>query len=257
MVRHALLSGANVTNDQMNYQVNCSLDAHLRVEIVVNARTDLCMLAFVEEFSGLVGQDNLFKRSLLLIRAWWVYETASYMGCPIKHYLSDFSLCIMVCAIFNQYHAQIGSPLQALCLFLTEYSGYDGSTHAITLQGIVSFVVDGTVFESCASESHLVSAQILDRFHGIFNVSSQSSSPTNVGGSGAKGGGVEQRVAHMKQRASFIHSGFNVVHPFNTRQSETARPLFFELATLLKNEFEHFFHQAAKLSSKSCRKVFS
>ena len=60
-----------------------------------------------------------------------------------------------------------------------------------------------------ASESHLVSAQILDRFHGIFNVSSQSSSPTNVGGSGAKGGGVEQRVAHMKQRASFIHSGFN------------------------------------------------
>ena len=97
MVRHALLSGANVTNDQMNYQVNCSLDAQLRVEIVVNARTDLCMLAFVEEFSGLVGQDNLFKRSLLLIRAWWVYETASYMGCPIKHYLSDFSLCIMVC----------------------------------------------------------------------------------------------------------------------------------------------------------------
>ena len=76
----------------------------------------------------------------------------------------------------------------------------------------MSFVVDGTVFESCASESHLVSAQILDRFHGIFNVSSQSSSPTNVGGSGAKGGGLEQRVAHMKQRASFIHSGFNVVH---------------------------------------------
>ena len=80
MVRHALLSGANVTNDQMNYQVNCSLDAQLRVEIVVNVRTDLCMLAFVEEFSGLVGQDNLFKRSLLLIRAWWVYETASYVG---------------------------------------------------------------------------------------------------------------------------------------------------------------------------------
>jgi hypothetical protein len=210
MARHALLSGANVTNDQMNYQVNCSLDAQLRVEIVVNARTDLCMLAFVEEFSGLVGQDNLFKRSLLLIRAWWVYETASYMGCPIKHYLSDFSLCIMVCDLQPVPRAD----LQALCLFLTEYSGYDGSTHAITLQGIVSFVVDGTVFESCASESHLVSAQILDRFHGIFNVSSQSSSPTNVGGSGAKGGGLEQRVAHMKQRASFIHSGFNVVHPF-------------------------------------------
>eukprot|EP01034_Spumella_vulgaris_P030505 gene30505-37733_t len=77
LVDHAV-SGVNVTNDQMNYQVNCLLDAQLDVEIVVNARGELCMLAFLEEFSSLVGQDNLFKRSLLLIRAWWVYETASY-----------------------------------------------------------------------------------------------------------------------------------------------------------------------------------
>ena len=63
--------------------------------------------------------------------------SSGYVGCVIKYYLPDFSLCIMVCAIFNQYHAQIASPLQALCLFLTEYSGYDGATHAITLQGLV------------------------------------------------------------------------------------------------------------------------
>eukprot|EP01034_Spumella_vulgaris_P031267 gene31267-38633_t len=89
------------TMPESRHEVNCTVDSMLHVAINAHTRADLCMLAFLEEFSSLVGQDNLFKRSLLLIRAWWVYEAASYVGCPIKHYLSDFSLCIMVCAIFN------------------------------------------------------------------------------------------------------------------------------------------------------------
>ena len=57
------------------------------------------------------------------------------MGGSIKHYLSDFSLIVMICATFNQYHTMINSPFEALCMFLSEFAEYDGHTSAITIQG--------------------------------------------------------------------------------------------------------------------------
>ncbi len=62
------------------------------------------------------------------------------MGGSIKHYLSDFSLIVMICAVFNQHHQRIRAPLQALCLFLTEYAEYDGRSGAISVQGVVPFL---------------------------------------------------------------------------------------------------------------------
>eukprot|EP01034_Spumella_vulgaris_P030918 gene30918-38211_t len=76
MMNHAVRA-VSFLNEKDVFKVVCAVDA-LEVEISANARTDICMLAFLEEVSEMVGLDNLFKRSLLLIRAWWVYETASY-----------------------------------------------------------------------------------------------------------------------------------------------------------------------------------
>ena len=78
----------------------------------------------------------------------------------------------MVCALFNQYYRRINSPLQALCLFLAEYSAYDGSTHAITLQGIVPFkATDGHELSlSPIHRGHLYSPLILDKYCQLFNL---------------------------------------------------------------------------------------
>jgi hypothetical protein len=171
---HHTLSKVSVSSEDATFKVECVADA-IDISICCNRRGDLCMLAFLEEVASLVGQDALFKRSLLLIRAWWVYETAALAGTSIKHYLGDFSICVMVCAVFNQYHARISSPLQALCLFLAEYSAYDGATHAITLQGIVPFKSEpGNALVSLPPQNHhLISAQIIEKFCILFNMKGQ------------------------------------------------------------------------------------
>jgi len=137
------------------------------------------MLAFIEEFSTLVGFDNLFKRSVLLIRAWWNYETASYVGGTIKHYLADIPQCVMICAIFNQYHAQIRSPFQALCYFLIEYAEYDGASQAITLQGLAPLTQQGTnnqVMLSYPHPTHLVTPHLIIKYWQVFNANQSGDS---------------------------------------------------------------------------------
>eukprot|EP00600_Ochromonadales_sp_CCMP1393_P014037 CAMPEP_0175013974 /NCGR_PEP_ID=MMETSP0005-20121125/10253_1 /TAXON_ID=420556 /ORGANISM="Ochromonas sp., Strain CCMP1393" /LENGTH=1164 /DNA_ID=CAMNT_0016270563 /DNA_START=54 /DNA_END=3544 /DNA_ORIENTATION=- len=164
---HGLHSLRNVViaNSKVHVQVQCSVD-ELDVETTCNARADICMLALLEEISALVGQNGLFKRSLLLIRAWWSYETTSYVGTTIRHYLSDFALSVMVASVFNQFHTHIHSPLQALCAFLAEFADYDGCTSAISLQGIVDFksASSNTPCVRPPQSHHLLSADVLDRF---------------------------------------------------------------------------------------------
>jgi hypothetical protein len=225
MMNHAVRA-VSFLNEKDVFKVVCAVDA-LEVEISANARTDICMLAFLEEVSEMVGLDNLFKRSLLLIRAWWVYETASYVGCPIKHYLSDFSLCIMVCAIFNQYHAQIGSPLQALCLFLTEYSGYDGSTHAITLHGIIPFKTPSSAQAAAgnARADHLINTQFIDKYRKLFNLQSAVDAEGTAAADEAKGKYAQQPYYSIvnKNILNFTRFGFNVVHPFTSANMITEK----------------------------------
>lgn len=108
-------------------------------EVVANARVDLCMLAFFEEVNSLIGRDHLMKRSILLIRSWWLYETGTMSDKSPKEFLPDFAIWLMVVSIFNKYHNRITSPVQALYLFLYIFATFDGNTQAITLQGIRSF----------------------------------------------------------------------------------------------------------------------
>ena len=169
-LKHSL---TDVQHSKINvFKVSCMIDSH-ELDIVANNRSDLIFLAFLEEVSALVGQEHLFKRSLLLVRAWWSYETAAYVGTPIKHYLPDLALCVMLCAVFNQYHARISSPLQALCLFLAEYSGFDGNTQAITLQGLVPFKssTSNQPIVIPPQEGHLIDAQLIEKYWLQLNVS--------------------------------------------------------------------------------------
>mmetsp|Transcript_29520 Transcript_29520/g.49829 ORF Transcript_29520/g.49829 Transcript_29520/m.49829 type:complete len:909 (+) Transcript_29520:331-3057(+) len=169
-LRH-LLGPANQAKDSVSNYVRFLLD-HSGIEVYANKRQDICMLAFLEELAGLVGKNHLFKHSLILIRIWWNYETTHYVGTSIHHYLSEFSVCIMVCAIFNRYHSRINSPLQALCLFLAEYATYDGNTQAITLQGIVPFRSPSSSQPQLLEvhPSHLIDRNIIEKYWALFNV---------------------------------------------------------------------------------------
>ena len=118
-------------------RVLCTANS-IPVELYVGARCDMYMSYLLEYIADLVGKDNLFKRSLLLIKAWWLYETSSYIGCVIKHYLSDMEISLMICTIFNIFHLKLQHPIQALAYFLIEYSQINWETSIITLNGIVN-----------------------------------------------------------------------------------------------------------------------
>jgi len=173
-----IISNVSLVSGNANSKAVFNIDS-MEVEVSANNRNEICMLAFIEEFSTLVGNDNLFKRSVLLIRAWWNYESASYVGGTIKHYLADIPQCIMICAIFNQYHAQIRSPFQALCYFLIEYAEYDGASQAITLQGLAPLTQQGTtnqVMLSYPQSTHLVTQQLITKYWQVFNANQSGDS---------------------------------------------------------------------------------
>lgn len=197
VLSHAL---SNISSSTTNMQctVRCTVDDSLEVHIMPNNRHDLCELSFVEEFSSLIGKNDLFKRSLLLVRAWWVYEATNYVGCPVKHYLSDSTILVMLCSIFNRNHKEIVSPVQALCAFLAEYAAYDGANQVISMQGICSFATPSSTQPILlpVESTHILSLEAMNKYQHVFN-------PQGTNGGSSSFSSLR-----------FERFNFNVAHPF-------------------------------------------
>jgi hypothetical protein len=164
----------NVSHVKQNlmHSVTMIVDS-ISVEISPNNRAELCLTSFVEEVSQVVGANELFKRSLLLIRAWWALETQPYVGCSIRHYLSDFHLFVMLAGVFNQYSKYIKSPMVAFCFFLAEYSGYDGISKAISIRGFAPFQTktSNQPILSDKKPHHIIAEALLERYWVLYNIS--------------------------------------------------------------------------------------
>ncbi|KAI7742770.1 hypothetical protein M8C21_031502, partial [Ambrosia artemisiifolia] len=82
-----------------------------------------------------VGKDHLFKRSLILIKAWCYYESR-ILG---AHHglISTYALEILVLYIFQIFHASLNGPLEVLYRFLDYYAKFDWDNYCISLDGPV------------------------------------------------------------------------------------------------------------------------
>ena len=243
-----VVAGAN-----SNFSPSITFQFENSVECMVtcNQRVELCNICFLQEFSCLVGKDNLFKRSLLLIRSWWEYESSSYVGIPMKNILTEQCLSFMLVCIFNNYHHRIQNPFEAFVLFLREFSVYEGRSHAISVQGIVPFHSD-TSNQPCLVKPQphqLITHEMLERYWYVFNVSenpessSLSAFPTNAATAAAAatssflsstsgrtivaaGSVPASNLNQIKMRQiqlmngmnkailNFERYGFNIIHPF-------------------------------------------
>ena len=136
-ILNALSDLSHLSDTKNSYKLRFYVNSTL-VEIIANNNSDMCFLAFIEEIDKLVGKGHLFKRSMLLIRAWWVYETPSYSGITERGIISDDAFCTLMCAIFNVHYNSIDTPLQALAIFLAQYSSLDWSKHLVSVHGIIA-----------------------------------------------------------------------------------------------------------------------
>ncbi|KAI8523462.1 hypothetical protein RHMOL_Rhmol13G0075700 [Rhododendron molle] len=108
---------------------------NIEIDISFNQLGGLCTLCFLEQVDRLVGKDHLFKRSIILVKAWCYYESR-ILG---AHHglISTYALETLVLYIFHLFHRSLNGPLAVLYRFLDYFSKFDWDNYCISLQGPV------------------------------------------------------------------------------------------------------------------------
>ncbi|KAG6418063.1 hypothetical protein SASPL_120262 [Salvia splendens] len=105
------------------------------LDISFNQLGGLSTLCFLEQVDRLIGRNHLFKRSIILIKAWCYYESR-ILG---AHHglISTYALETLVLYIFHLYHSSLWGPLVVLYRFLEYYGKFDWENYCISLKGPV------------------------------------------------------------------------------------------------------------------------
>ncbi|KAL3536608.1 hypothetical protein ACH5RR_005069 [Cinchona calisaya] len=144
------------------------------VDISFNQIGGLCTLCFLEQVDSLIGKEHLFKRSIILIKAWCYYESR-ILG---AHHglISTYALETLVLYIFHLFHSTLNGPLAVLYKFLDYFSKFDWENYCISLAGPVrlsslpDIVVEAP--EKCGSDL-LLSSDFLRYCTDMFSVPSR------------------------------------------------------------------------------------
>lgn len=114
--------------------VKCLVE-NIVVDISFNQLGGLCTLCFLEEVDNLINQNHLFKRSIILIKAWCYYESR-ILG---AHHglISTYALETLVLYIFHVFNNSFAGPLEVLYRFLEFFSNFDWSNFCVSLWGPV------------------------------------------------------------------------------------------------------------------------
>ncbi|KAM7467713.1 hypothetical protein LguiB_015275 [Lonicera macranthoides] len=114
--------------------IKCLVE-NIVVDISFNQLGGLCTLCFLEEVDSLISQNHLFKRSIILIKAWCYYESR-ILG---AHHglISTYALETLVLYIFHVFNNSFAGPLEVLYRFMEFFSKFDWENFCVSLWGPV------------------------------------------------------------------------------------------------------------------------
>ncbi|KAH6767345.1 nucleotidyltransferase [Perilla frutescens var. hirtella] len=114
--------------------IKCLVE-NIVVDISFNQVGGLCTLCFLDEVDSLINQNHLFKRSIILIKAWCYYESR-ILG---AHHglISTYALETLVLYIFHVFNNSFHGPLEVLYRFLEFFSNFDWDSFCVSLWGPV------------------------------------------------------------------------------------------------------------------------
>ncbi|XP_023747772.1 uncharacterized protein LOC111895948 [Lactuca sativa] len=114
--------------------IKCLVE-NIMVDISFNQLGGLCTLCFLEEVDNLINQNHLFKRSIILIKAWCYYENC-ILG---AHHglISTYALETLVLYIFHGFNNSFAGPLEVLYHFLEFFINFDWENFCVNLWGPV------------------------------------------------------------------------------------------------------------------------
>jgi len=155
------------------------------VEITMNQIGALYSEYMIEQIDQFVGQNHLFKRSVLLVEMWCVFESPRYTqgagsmllrssssndgsSSSDSNRLNSWSVTIMLISIFHLEGRRISHPLQALGHFLRIFSSFDWHKYAVSVKGKV-YADDLRVCQDDAAAAtdvgHFFPEELLDKFY--------------------------------------------------------------------------------------------
>ncbi|OVA01945.1 Nucleotidyl transferase domain [Macleaya cordata] len=178
--------------------IKCLVE-NIVVDISFNQLGGLCTLCFLEEVDHLINQNHLFKRSIILIKAWCYYESR-ILG---AHHglISTYALETLVLYIFHVFNNSFAGPLEVLYRFLEFFSNFDWDNFCVSLWGPVpiSALPDMTA-ESPRKDSGvlLLDKQFLNTCTSVYAVS---------------------QSGQENQGQPFVSKHFNVVDPLRTNNN--------------------------------------
>ena len=114
--------------------VKCQVDG-IAVDVSANALGGLCTLCLLEKVDTMVGRDHLFKRSMVLVKAWCYFE--SHILSSQNGLLATYALETLVLCVFNLFHSQLRTPLEVLVKFLDYFAHFDWKLWTLTIRGPV------------------------------------------------------------------------------------------------------------------------
>uniref|UniRef100_A0A0D9X2Y3 Polymerase nucleotidyl transferase domain-containing protein n=1 Tax=Leersia perrieri TaxID=77586 RepID=A0A0D9X2Y3_9ORYZ len=114
--------------------IKCVID-NIVVDISFNQTGGVSTLCFLELVDQEIGKKHLFKRSIMLIKA-WCYHESRILGAH-RGLISTYALETLVLYIFNMFHKCLHSPVEALYKFLEYFSKFDWDNYCISLNGPV------------------------------------------------------------------------------------------------------------------------
>ncbi|KAK1322797.1 hypothetical protein QJS10_CPA02g01566 [Acorus calamus] len=123
------------------------------------------------EVDALIGKNHLFKRSIILIKAWCYYESRT-LG---AHHglISTYALEILVLYIFHVFNNSFAGPLEVLYRFLEFFSNFDWDNFCVSLWGPVPIsTLPQIAVELPWKDSGrlLLGQQFLDACNSVFSV---------------------------------------------------------------------------------------
>ncbi|KAG5019344.1 hypothetical protein AAZX31_06G137500 [Glycine max] len=157
--------------------VKCTVK-NIPIDITFNQMTGLCTLCFLEQVDQLAGKNHIFKRSIILIKAWCCYDSR-LLGSQ-HGLLSTYATEVLVLYIINRFHASVRDPLEVLYIFFDYYGTFDWEHNYMSIWGpkALSSLPEIVDRPECDQDEFLLHKEFLINYRDIFSSKAKSSETT-------------------------------------------------------------------------------
>jgi len=110
-----------------------------KFKLRANNLNSIFLAAVLEEFNNLIGNRNLVKQALLLIKLWTSYEARKYSTTDLPSIFNHDAMVVLTLCVFTspqQKRGKIDHPLRALQYFLEIMSLVDWKHQQVTAFGV-------------------------------------------------------------------------------------------------------------------------